>query len=405
MLLLFTSKKRRVKRVKFQKNNKYFTIALYAFGVIAASIAFIFVLLYPNKLLGGISSVLSILSPLIVGFLLAFILNPLLKLFEKKAFKKILNKKEQLKTKRVLSMICTYLVFLGIITLFIVLIIPSIAQSITDLANNIQGYYNSGIALITDLLIRFNVSDELVNYFNDLGSDIINLVLELLKNVSTYMPKIFDVAASATTFLKNIVVGFAFSIYMLSSKETFKRQTKKVLSLIAKPQTQERFIRVAHMSHETFSRYLSGYLLDSTVVGIVCYIVMLIFGWPYPALISVIIGITNMIPFFGPFIGAIPSALLILLVNPWEALFFGIFIVILQQVDGNFICPKVLGQRVGLSSFWVMVAIVVGGSLFGVAGLILSVPALAVIYTLTRSYVNRKLSEKAALDAEEESDE
>lgn len=405
MLLLCTSKKRRVKKVKFQKNNKYFTIALYAFGVIAAAIAFIFVLLYPNKLLGGISRILSILSPLIIGFILSFILNPLLKLFEKKAFKKILNKKGQFKTKRALSMVCTYVVFLGIISLFIVLIIPSIAQSVTDLANNIQGYYNSGIAFITDLLVRFNVSDELVNYFNDLGSDIINLVLELLKNISSYMPKIFDVAASATTFLKNIVVGFAFSIYMLSSKEIFKRQTKKVLSLIVKPHTQERIIRVAHLSHDTFSRYLSGYLLDSTVVGIVCYLVMLIFGWPYPALISVIIGITNMIPFFGPFIGAIPSALLILLVNPWQALFFVIFIVILQQIDGNFICPKVLGQRVGLSSFWVMVAIVVGGSVFGVLGLILSVPALAVIYTLAKSYINRKLKEKAALEAEEASDE
>ena len=391
--------------MKFQKNNKYFTVALYAFGVIAASIAFIFILLYPNKLLSGIGRVISILTPLIIGFILAFILNPLLKLFEKKVFKKVLNKSEQKKTKRALSMVCTYLVFLGIISLFIVLIIPSIARSVTDLANNIQGYYNSGIALITELLIKFNVSDELVNYFNDLGSDVIDLVLKLLKNISSYMPKIFDVAASATEFLKNIVVGFAFSIYMLASKEVFKTQTKKVMSLIVKPQTQERIVRVAHLSHDTFSRYLSGYLLDSAVVGFVCYIVMLIFGWPYPALISVIIGVTNMVPFFGPFIGAVPSALLILLVNPWEALFFVIFIVILQQIDGNFICPKVLGQRVGLSSFWVMVAIVVGGSLFGVLGLILSVPALAVIYTLTKSYLNRKLTEKAALEAEEEKDE
>ncbi len=390
--------------MKFEKNNKYFTIALYAFGVIAASIAFIFILLYPGKILGGISRLLSILSPLILGFILAFILNPILKLFEKKVFKKVLNKEGQFKTKRALSMVCTYLLFLGIITLFIVLIIPSIAQSVTDLANNIQGYYNSGITLITQLLIKFNVSDELVNYFNDLGSDVINLVIELLKNISSYMPKIFDVAASATALVKNIVVGFAFSIYMLSSKEIFKRQIKKVLSLIVKPQTQQRVIRVAHLSHDTFSRYLSGYLLDSTVVGFVCYIVMLIFGWPYPALISVIIGVTNMIPFFGPFIGAIPSALLILLVNPWEALFFVIFIVILQQIDGNFICPKVLGQRVGLSSFWVMVAIVVGGSLFGVLGLILSVPALAVIYTLAKSFVNRKLKEKARLEAEEDDD-
>lgn len=388
--------------MKFEKNNRYFTIALYAFGVIAASIILFFVLLYPDKLFGGIGKLISILTPLIIGFIIAFILNPLLKLFEKKVFGKILNTPKQFKSKRALSMICTYLIFLGVLTLFFVLVIPSITESITDLANNIQNYYNSGIVLITELLQKFNVSSELVSYFNNLGSDVIDVILGALNDIVSYLPKIFDVAMTATSLIKNIVVGFAFSIYMLSSKEIFKRQTKMLLSIFFKPLTKDRIVRVAHLSHETFSRYLSGYIVDSTIVGLVCYFVMLIFGWPYPALISIIIGITNMIPFFGPFIGAIPSALLILLVNPWQALFFVIFIVILQQVDGNFICPKVLGQRVGLSSFWVMVAIVVGGSLFGVIGLLVSVPTLAVIYSLARSYLSRKQKEKEAVTASAE---
>lgn len=386
--------------MKFEKNNRYFTIALYAFGVIAASIILIFVLISPDKLLGGISKTISILTPLIIGFAIAFILNPLLKWFEKTVFKKVLVKDTQKKSKRALSLVCTYLSFLGILSLFFVLIVPSIAKSVSDLANNIQGYYTSGVALITSFLQRFNVSDEIVTYFNNLGTGIIDVVIDLLKNISTYLPKIFDVALSAGSVIKNIVVGFALSIYMLSSKEVFKRQSKKIMTVFLKKETKERTIRVFKLSHTTFSKYLTAYIIDSTIVGLITYFVMLIFGWPYPALIGLIIGVTNMIPFFGPFIGGIPSALLILLVNPLQALFFVIFIVVLQQVDGNIICPRVLGHRVGLSPFWVMVAIVIGGSLFGVFGLILSVPALAVIYALGRSYVNRKLKEKELAEEE-----
>lgn len=386
--------------MKFEKNNRYFTIALYAFGVIAASIILIFVLISPDRLLSGISKTISILTPLIIGFAIAFILNPLLKWFEKTVFKKVLLKDKQKKTKRVLSIVCTYLSFFGILSLFFVLIVPSIAKSVSDLANNIQGYYTSGVALITSFLQKFNVSDEIVTYFNNLGTGIIDVVIDLLKNISTYLPKIFDVALSAGSVIKNIVVGFALSIYMLSSKEVFKRQSKKIMTVFLKPETKERTIRVFKLSHSTFSKYLTAYIIDSTIVGLITYFVMLIFGWPYPALIGLIIGVTNMIPFFGPFIGGIPSALLILLVNPLQALFFVIFIVVLQQVDGNIICPRVLGHRVGLSPFWVMVAIVIGGSLFGVLGLILSVPALAVIYALGRSYINRKLKEKELAEEE-----
>lgn len=386
--------------MKFEKNNRYFTIALYAFGVIAASIILIFVLISPDRLLSGISKTISILTPLIIGFAIAFILNPLLKWFEKTVFKKVLLKDKQKKTKRVLSIVCTYLSFFGILSLFFVLIVPSIAKSVSDLANNIQGYYTSGVALITSFLQKFNVSDEIVTYFNNLGTGIIDVVIDLLKNISTYLPKIFDVALSAGSVIKNIVVGFALSIYMLSSKEVFKRQSKKIMTVFLKSETKERTIRVFKLSHSTFSKYLTAYIIDSTIVGLITYFVMLIFGWPYPALIGLIIGVTNMIPFFGPFIGGIPSALLILLVNPLQALFFVIFIVVLQQVDGNIICPRVLGHRVGLSPFWVMVAIVIGGSLFGVLGLILSVPALAVIYALGRSYINRKLKEKELAEEE-----
>ena len=383
--------------MKFQKNNRYFTIALYVFGVIAASIILLFILLDPDKMLGGINNLLSILSPVIFGFVLAFVLNPLLNFFERIFFKEIWKNPKQQKLKRAVSMICTYLLFLGLLTLFVMLIVPSLVESITDLVKNIRGYYTEGIALIESLLSRFNISSEVLAPFNDIGNKIVEFVIETM---NALLPKLGAFALSATSAVKNMVIGFAFSIYMLASKEIFRQQFSRVLYTFTCKKTHDRVRRVAHLSYNTFSKYLSGYLVDSMIIGIICYIVMLIFGWPYPALISIIIGVFNMIPIFGPVIGSIPSILLILLINPWQALFFGIFIIILQQIDGNFICPKILGQRIGIKPFWVMLAIVVGGSIFGIPGMLISVPTFAVIYSLARSYLNRKYHEKLKKEAE-----
>lgn len=377
--------------MKFETNKKYFTIALYALGVIAASILLVFILLEPSKMLGAINSFFKILSPVITGFVLAFILNPLLNFFEKTVFKKVLTKDKNKKLKRAISMICTYLIFLGALVLFGMLIVPSLIESITDLINNIQGYYTKGIALLEEIFISLNISSEYLDSFNDLGSEIISTVTETMKAI---LPKLGAFANSAISLLKNTFIGFAFSIYMLASKETFRNQFSRVLFTFTSKKTHDRVRRVAQLSYYSFSNYLSGYLVDSIIIGIVCYIVMLIFGWPYPALISIIVGVFNMIPIFGPVIGAIPSVLLIFLINPWQALFFALFIVILQQIDGNFICPRILGERIGIKPFWVMLAIVVGGSMFGVAGMVMSVPTFAVIYSLARSYLDRKYNEK-----------
>ncbi len=384
--------------MKLEKNKKYLTIAVYAFFVIAAAMIFFFILLTPQKFIGGINKILSILAPLIIGFLIAFILNPVMNFFENIVFKSVAKKKPESKRRRALSLICTYIVFLGILTLFVMMVVPSLVTSITDLINNIEGYYNSGVKFVEETLKNFNIPAKIIDPLNDFGDKMIDYVVDTMKAM---LPRIYGIAVSTTSTIKNIVIGFAFSIYMLASKELFARQCKKVITTFTKQKTQDRIFRVARLSYSSFSSFLSGYLVDSLAVGIICYIVMLIFGWPYPSLISVIIGISNMIPFFGPFIGAIPSVLLIFMVNPWQALFFTIFIIVLQQIDGNFICPKILGQKVGLSSFWVMVAIVVGGSVFGIAGMILSVPAFAVIYTLARSYLDRKNREKLTVSAKE----
>ncbi len=383
--------------MKFEKNNKYLSIALYSFAVIAATVILIFIMLDPNKITGAINSFFTILSPVITGFVLAFILNPVLNFFENVVFRKAAALNKHKKLKRALSMVLTYLLFLGILSLFVMLIVPSLIDSITDLLRNIRGYYTKGIELIEGFLARFNISSDILGPFNDVGNKIIELAIDTMNKL---LPRLGTIANSAISVLKNTFIGFAFSIYMLASKEIFRKQFSRVLYTFTRKKTHDRALRIAHLSYHTFSKYISGYLVDSLIIGIICYIVMLIFGWPYPALISIIIGVFNMIPIFGPIIGAIPSVLLIFLINPWQALFFVIFIVILQQIDGNFICPRILGERIGIRPFWVMLAIVVGGSMFGIPGMLISVPTFAVIYSLARTYLDRKYHEKLKKDAE-----
>jgi len=380
--------------MKFERNKKYFTISVYAFSVIAASMLLLFWVLYPEKISGAVHKFFSIIAPLIIGFAIAFVLNPILNFFEKKLFSKVLNKKKEKKGKRALSLFCTYAIFLGLVSTFVAIVLPSVIASVTDLINNVQGYYTSGIEFAKELLARFNIPADFLEPFTDIGSKLVEI---LVKTLETALPQLYGIAVGATSVVKNTLVGFIFSIYMLASKEVFRKQFNKVIKTFAKEKTQNRIYRVASLSYDTFSRYISGLLVDSLVVGIICYIVMSIFGWPYPALISILIGVTNMIPFFGPFIGSIPSAFLILLVNPWQAIFFVIFIIVLQQVDSNIICPKIIGQSVELKPFWVMVAIVIGGSMFGIMGMLIGVPSFAVLYALMRTYLERKHKEKTEI--------
>lgn len=384
--------------MKFEKNNKYFTIAIYSFLVIAAAIILIFSFIFPERVLGIFTFITNMLLPVIIGFAMAFILNPLVNLFEYKVFPKLFKKAKK-GMLRALSLITTYIIFLGLIAAFLTIVVPSIIESFTDLINNLQKYYSSGMKILEDLLEKYNIDPSVLESFDDLGSQIVSYIVTAMKSI---MPALYGITMSVTGVVKNIFVGFAFSIYMLSSKEIFADQIKRLLAIFTKPITKERVLFVGKLANDTFSKYISGYILDSTIVGIICYIVMRIFGWPYPELISLTIGVTNMIPFFGPFIGGVPSALLIMLVNPWQALFFIVFIVVLQQIDGNFICPRVLGQHVGLSPFWVITAIIVGGALFGIVGMLIGVPTFAVLYSIGRMYIARKERQKGLIIEKEE---
>ena len=223
-----------------------------------------------------------------------------------------------------------------------------------------------------------------------------NQLLDLVKN--RLLPSMGNVITSVTTGVYaafrgvyNLIVGIIVSIYVLSNREIAKAGFRKVLYSIFTIETAEKIRTGLIFTDKTFMGFLSGKLLDSAIIGLICYIVCLILKMPYTLLVSVIIGITNIIPFFGPLIGAIPSAFIILLVDPLKCLIFVIFILILQQIDGNILGPKILGSTVGINGFWIMFAIIMGGGLFGFAGMILGVPVFVVIYSAVTTLIDKKL--------------
>ena len=216
------------------------------------------------------------------------------------------------------------------------------------------------------------------------------LLGEVNKFVSTISNGVFGILA----VLKNVFVGVIISVYVLANKESFSGQTKKVLYAVCPERTANIVMEIVRDSNRIFIGFLSGKIMDSMIIGIICFIVLSILNIPYTLIVSVIVGVTNIIPFFGPYIGAIPSALLILLTDPKAGLIFIVFIIILQQIDGNLIGPKILGDSTGLSAFWVIFAIMVGSGLFGFIGMILGVPTFAVIYHIITKAVNQKLKQK-----------
>lgn len=369
-------------------NKKYTTIAVYVV-LTACVIGLILGLIWNIKVvLAAVKTVVSVLSPFIIGFVLAFLLLPIVNFFEKLCFGKIKPMKEKRKLNRVLSVVISYLLLLSFLGLFAYVVAPELYRSLAEILSNIDNYaetvskwaqniFDSNPALV-------KVFDEAANYMTGISENIIKTVLPYLGGVAT----------GVVVGVKNIVVGLIVAFYMLLRHEMFVAQIKKINFALFSDKTANKLVYITNLSNKAFSGYVSGQLLDSLMVGIITYIVMLIFGWPYPMLIAVIIGVTNILPFFGPFIGAIPSAIIILLINPWQALSFVIFILILQQIEGNIIAPRILAKSVGMSAIWIVFAIIVGGGLFGFIGMVVGVPTFSVIYTLVKEFIAKRLEKK-----------
>ncbi len=388
--------------MKFRWDNKYLYWGVTAFCVIAASLLFYFGIFRMGILLSGIGKFLDILMPIIYGAVIAYLLNPILKFYEKKLIypfleeKKIKLTRKKRKFVRYIGVFFALSIMLLIVYALISMVLPEIIKSIVSIINNFPRYVNSVTnwiehmlennpeinSLVIGMIDRYSIKAE-----NYLTQDILPQLQNILKQFSSGIWEII-------TFLKNALIGIIVSIYILADKEEFKGKLKKVFYAILPKKKADHLLENLRFTDKTFGGFISGKLLDSLIIGILCYIGATILRLPYAVLVSVIVGVTNVIPFFGPYLGAVPSAFLILLVSPIKCLYFVIFIIVLQQFDGNILGPKILGDSTGLSSFMVIVAILVGGGLFGVFGMFVGVPVCAVIYAMFNRAIDRSLQRK-----------
>lgn len=352
-------------------------------------VAFAFLLLNINGLFDILKGLIDVLSPFIWGVFFAFIMSKFANFLENK-----LSDKMSFKTKRFLSSLLSVLLLILIIALIVVIITPQLAESVTSLSKVIVSFTASPTSWLKQFNGSTDTSKQLLELLYDYSNTLVSSIWTFLK---TSVPSIVSATISTVSDVLDFVIGFIVALYMLIDREriiaSFRRFFKAFLS-------EEKYVKmtvVYNVAITKFYKFFEGKLLDSLIIGVICFILMLILRLDYAMLISVVVGITNIIPFFGPFIGAIPSALILLMVDPVQALVFVIMILVLQQIDGNIIGPKILGDSVGLSSLWIMFAILVGGAYFGFAGMILGVPIFSVIYYLVKAEVDKRMSIKADL--------
>ena len=366
------------------KNDKNIKI-----GIILISYAMILYFALSN--LGWIYGVLGnigiIVAPFLYGFVIAYLLNSPFEFFRKKVFIN-LDKTKFKNLKNMLSLVMTYIVAFGVISILMVVIVPQLISSVNQLINNFSEYLNSLEILILETSYKFKVNPEIINHFRKTILDSLNNFDEF---VNVVFPHIFNFTKSFTSGLYNWIIGIIVSIYYLASKEKLLDQLNKLCYSVIPDKFLSKFLEISHLTNSKFGQFIVGKLLDSLVIGILCFLGMSILNIPYAVLISVIVGCTNVIPFFGPFIGAIPSAFILLIVDPIKAFWFIIFIFVLQQLDGNVIGPKIIGDSIGISGIWIMFSVIIGGGLFGVVGMIVGVPIFAVIYSLVSDFVNKRL--------------
>ena len=430
------------KNNKDEWNKKYTFAAIYAFIVIIASFAAVLIILSVRDFFTQqqYQKFFKIISPIIYGFIFAYLLNPLLMFFQNKVFFKLKKK-----IKSIFSILATYLTMAIIITLILLMVIPQVILSIQQLtgratdwltpyenienieaaentendetkaeaeagaepqteSDSDQDQYKDDItnskmavflndlgASIQDYIDDLGLKIDVEKTFRDMSENIVNLlstyVMSAINGIISFLYGIFS-------GILNFILAILLSIYLLISKDKFIAQIKKLLFAFIPSKVSYKFVKIMRKTHEIFGNFIIGKMLDSAIVGILCFIGMSIFRMRYAALISVIIAVFNLIPFFGPIIGAIPSVFFLAVNDIWQAFWFLIFILVLMQIDGNIIEPKILGAHVGLPSFWVIVSIIVMSGFFGVPGFFIGVPIFAVAYVLIKEYAENKLTSK-----------
>lgn len=371
-----------------------------AFFVVVASVIFFFLIFRLPEFGGLIGKIISILQPIIYGLIIAYLLTPIVNFWDRKLYQALDGTIEKEKYRKGLAkglaIFIALLIGAAVIAGLLGLVIPKLLESISGIIASFPGYIET-IQKWIELLgnnyseifaFQEDIYNKALSHLEQwISTDLLSFMNVLLSSITTSIINVFS-------HLLNFIIGIIVSIYVLISKERFAGQGKKILYAVFKPNAANTVVTIMRQSNKIFGGFISGKLLDSLIIGILCYIGLSFLQMPYKELVSVIVGVTNIIPFFGPYIGAIPSAFLILLVSPRKCITFLIFVLILQQLDGNIIGPKILGDSTGLSAFWVVFSILLGGGLFGFIGMIIGVPIFAVLYYLIKTAVESRLKRK-----------
>ncbi len=377
---------------KFTWNRKYLTVCLYAILVVLASVLIIKTVIDWDNVVRHAKSALSVLSPFLWGAFIAFLINPLVKLFNK-LFGKIKPFKKHEKPRKFLSLLISYLLVVALVVLMFVYLLPQIGTSLTEIVNQVPVWINQ----VNEGLMKFETDHPDFDYdiVNEFLNNITPQLMEFSKRIVTdVVPMIFTTSISVVKGLLNVLIAFIVSVYMVSDKKLLARGFKRVLYSVASEKTGDVIMETLRECYHIFSQFVLGKTVDSFIIGWICFFLMTILRLPFTPIVSLIVGITNMIPYFGPFIGAVPGIVLILMVDPIQAIIFTVLIIVIQQFDGLYLGPRILGETVGLRPLWIIFAITVGGSIGGVVGMFLGVPVVAVLAYLFDKLLTRLVKKK-----------
>lgn len=380
-------------KLQFKRGMTYFL-------VIVACILVYFAMLRIEAISNTFSKILDILKPVLYGCLIAYFLNPIVRKVDQylvPALEKNMKNKEKAKNlSRSIGVAAAVVIMIAVVTALINMMIPELINSIRNLIFTLPSQINQLVKQVNNIkLDDSTMTSMLKNAMNEASTSLQNWIrTDLLNKVNELMTHLTVGLYTLVMEMFHAVVGVIVSVYILFGKEKFISQSKKAAYAIFPAERANLFIHIAVKTNEIFGGFIIGKIIDSIIIGILCFVGTSILNMPYAMLVSVIVGVTNVIPFFGPYIGAIPSAILIALTNPVKGIYFLIFILLLQQFDGNILGPKILGNSTGLSAFWVIVSILLGGGLFGIVGMLFGVPTFAVIYYVIKLLVDNKLEKK-----------
>lgn len=379
-------------RQRFNQGMTYFL-------VIVAGVLFYFAMFRLDQLSKLFMAVVHILKPIIYGLAIAYLLNPIVKKVDKylvPLLEKKLEKGKAKKISRAVGVLVSLILLVVLVIALLNMLLPELFSSIRSLIYTLPGQLTDLVGKISELQDDRTTTGILVKNILEQGSGALEnwLKNDLLAQTNALMSGLTIGVISFFKELMNVVIGLIVSTYVLFSKELFSCQCKKIVYALMRTDHANMTLHLTRKSNEIFGGFIIGKIIDSAIIGVLCFIGLSLLKMPYVLLVSVIVGVTNVIPFFGPYIGAVPSAILILLDEPIKGVYFIIFILVLQQIDGNVIGPKILGESTGLSAFWVVFSILLGGGLFGFVGMIMGVPTFAVIYYVVMMVINQRLEKK-----------